>query len=103
MCFLSQLNEHFITTTMPFKADIRGGTFQLSLNVYVIHEEVERIAEKEFVIDDNFEEYVRRMENDYSSYMDVNLKCIPFWDWFVDNYNNNGFWDKLNYYYPTIS
>jgi len=78
---------------MPFQSDTRCGTFITQLNVNVICEELEIMLEKQYTEDidegSKFWHYVYELEFEYNCYLNSNpTNPIPFWDWFLDNYNN---------------
>jgi len=79
---------------MPFQ-DTRDGTFITQLNVNVIREELEEILEKKYTEDidegSTFWCYVSELEFEYNCCINeysTRTNPIPFWDWFLDNYNN---------------
>ena len=93
---------------MPFCADTRCGVFQVSLNVYSIHEEISdyTIDHQELDMEyfgelDNeegsvFYKYVYDLENDYNKALNSNPQTCPkFWDWFYDNYNSIESWEDV--------
>jgi len=80
---------------MPFIADTRCGTWDITLNVAAICEELEGLLEA------SYEEGIREGSEFwfYVSQLEVELnKCdkLPkFWRWFSDNYNNVPHWNVI--------
>ena len=94
---------------MPFQSDTRCGTFITQLNVNVICEELERIVEKEYKEDidegSKFWWYVSELEFEYNCYLNeypTRTNPIPFWDWFLDNYNNIYAYEEIEEHFVSI-
>jgi hypothetical protein len=89
---------------MPFQSDTRSGTFITQLNVNVIREELEIMLEKQYTEDidegSKFWYYVSELEFKYNCYLNSNpTNPIPFWDWFLDNYNNIYAYEEIEEYF----
>jgi len=84
---------------MPFYADSRCGLLNITLNVYVICEELENLLEKIYDGDTDkgskFWYYVYCLENTFTNSQNLNNSKLDFWDWFIDNYNNIDSWEDI--------
>ncbi len=85
---------------MPFNRDTRTCWCNVEFNEAFIYEcltDMElRSGDKIIVMNDNFTEYVRQLEDDFTIALSKD-RSIDFDNWFIDNYNNVYAYDKLNY------
>ena len=88
---------------MPFQSDSRCGTFMVQLNVNAIWGELESMLEKQYTknIDEGskFWLYVMELEFEYNCYLNSKTNPLPFWCWFIDNYNNIDVWSEIEDYF----
>ena len=84
---------------MPFNRDTRTCWCNVEFNeafIWGCLTDMElRSGDVTIVMNDNFTEYVRQLEDDFTIALSKDRK-INFDNWFIDNYNNVYAYDKLN-------
>jgi hypothetical protein len=84
---------------MPFVADTRCPYMRVNLNTSYIAELLEHLLEMDFSYDNDnsdkqFYGYVETIEDHFSCFYCRN-PTISFVDWFIDNADNNIFYDDM--------